>query len=274
MNPLQVKNAVYTGASGRKSIYDLTIPENWNGKLIVFIHGYMGFKDWGCWQLVDSFFVDNSYGFLRYNVSHNGGTVDNPIDFPDPEAFSINTYSKELKDFELIIDHVQEQLGKPLDIYTIGHSRGGGIAALQSQHLFVKKWCSWASICSIEERFPSGEDLIKWKESAYRYVKNGRTKQDLPLHYNQYEDYILNRDRLNIENYCKKNDKPCLLIHGSEDASVLPEEGERLARWTQTELQIIDDAQHTFNSSHPWNDSEMPEALLEACTKTLTFFEV
>lgn len=273
MDSLLVKNAEYIGASNRKSLYDLTIPKNWNGKLIVFIHGYMGFKDWGCWHLVEAYFVNNSYGFLKYNVSHNGGTTDNPIDFPDPEAFSLNTYSKEIEDFSCVINHVVDHLVEKPAIYTIGHSRGGGIAALHSQHPLVKKWCSWAGICSIGERFPTGDELETWKNQTYRYVKNGRTMQNLPLHYDQYRDYISNTERLDIESYCKQNNKPCLLIHGSEDTSVLLKEGERLAQWTKTQLQIIEGAQHTFNSSHPWNEETMPDALVEACSKTLTFFE-
>ena len=81
---VRTTNAVYTGASNRKSLYDLCIPENWNNKIIIFIHGYMGYKDWGCWNLVSDFFTNEKYGFLKYNVSHNGGTIEKPIDFYRP----------------------------------------------------------------------------------------------------------------------------------------------------------------------------------------------
>ena len=62
----------------------------------------MGYKDWGCWNLVEQFFIENNYAFLKYNVSHNGGTIENPIDFDDLNAFSENNYSKEIEDFEAI----------------------------------------------------------------------------------------------------------------------------------------------------------------------------
>lgn len=266
------KNKTYSGANGRESVYDLKIPENWNGKLVLFIHGYMGFKDWGCWNLVGQFFVDNSYGFASYNASHNGGTVDNPIDFPDTEAFSKNSYTNELQDFDHIVTDLEAQLPS-FELYIIGHSRGGGIAALQSAHQKVAKWASWAGISSIEKRFPTGEALEEWRFNTIRYVKNGRTQQDLPHHFDQYLDFHANKERLNIQAHCEKNTKPCLILHGKEDTSVLIEEGEQLAKWTRKELAVIENTQHTFNSAHPWNKEEMPQALLETCQQTLLFFE-
>ncbi|MGB0915595.1 MAG: hypothetical protein ACPGVI_05955 [Crocinitomicaceae bacterium] len=104
-----INNAIFTGAENKKSLYDLAIPNDWNGKLVIFIHGYMGYKDWGCWNLVQDFFTQNQYGFIKYNVSHNGGTIENPIDFDDLASFSQNNYLKELQDFEAITNLVQSE---------------------------------------------------------------------------------------------------------------------------------------------------------------------
>ena len=90
-------NEIFQGADGKESLIDLIIPENFNGKLIVFVHGYMGFKDWGCWPMVEQFFVENGYAFCKYNISHNGCSVDSPTDFVDLESFGKNTYSKREK---------------------------------------------------------------------------------------------------------------------------------------------------------------------------------
>ena len=264
-------NCTYIGSNGRKSLYDLTVPHNWNGKIILFAHGYMGFKDWGCWGLVEQFFVDNSYGFVKYNVSHNGGTIDTPIDFPDTDAFSNNSYTKELYDFEQIISLLESRIVE-FDLYTIGHSRGGGIIALQSGHPNVTKWSSWAGICDIVKRFPAGDILQEWKENTYRFVKNGRTHQDMPHHFDQFLDYQNNAQRLDIKGHCLRNEKPCFILHGAEDMSVLLDEGRNLARWTDTDLYIIQGTQHTFGSSHPWKEDEMPAPLREACEQTLLFF--
>ena len=87
MGPLNLNNKIYVGAAERQSLYDLEIPEIWNGKVVVFVHGYMGFKDWGAWHLMMKHFVNEGFAFVKYNVSHNGGTIENPIDFPDLGAF-------------------------------------------------------------------------------------------------------------------------------------------------------------------------------------------
>ena len=164
-----ITNAIYEGAEGKQSLYDLVIPEDWNGKLIVFIHGYMGYKDWGCWNLVSDYFSSKGFGFLKYNVSHNGGTLDNPIDFDDLEAFSRNNYVYELQDLEAIMNVIQGEFVNVPDIYLIGHSRGGGIALLESDNGFVNKICTWAAISSIESRFPKGEELERWILSPRKF---------------------------------------------------------------------------------------------------------
>ena len=55
--------------------------------LIIFCHGYKGFKDWGAWNLMAEAFAKIGFCFIKFNFSHNGGTIEQPIDFPDLEAF-------------------------------------------------------------------------------------------------------------------------------------------------------------------------------------------
>ena len=85
------KNSIYLGAKGKESLVDLEIPKNFNAQIVIFIHGFMGFKDWGAWNLVQKFFTEKGYGFCKFNTTHNGGTVSDGIDFPDPESFGQNT---------------------------------------------------------------------------------------------------------------------------------------------------------------------------------------
>lgn len=266
------KNRVFNGSEKKASLFDLEIPENWNEKLIIFIHGYMGYKDWGCWNLVSDYFVDREFGFLKYNASHNGGTINAPIDFTDLEAFSKNNYIKEIEDFESILELIQEEFDSFPDIYLIGHSRGGGVALLQSKNSAVRKICSWAGIASIGDRFPHESKLKEWKKNEFYYRENGRTKQQMPHHFSQYESYINNKDRLDIKSYCEKSIVPTLVVHGDKDTSVDIKEGHRIAKWLKTELKVINDTQHTFGASQPWEKNEMPEKLNDVCKLTLEFF--
>ena len=131
---MNIKNASYSGAKGRTSLIDLEIPEEFNGEIIIFIHGFMGFKDWGAWNLVQQFFVQQNYGFCKFNTSHNGGTADNGIDFPDPESFGNNTYSKEIEDLQLVVQWLNDKV-ENWNGHVIGHSKGGAIALIGGKEL-------------------------------------------------------------------------------------------------------------------------------------------
>src|SRR4030065_1665260 len=74
--------------------------------IVIFCHGYKGFKDWGAWNLAAETFADNNLFFVKFNFSHNGGTLEKPKDFPDLEAFGNNNFIKELDDLEDVIDWV------------------------------------------------------------------------------------------------------------------------------------------------------------------------
>lgn len=272
MKEINSRNQIYIGSNDRKSLVDLTIPTSFNGKLIVFIHGYMGYKDWGCWHLVEKFYTDLGFGFCKYNVSHNGGTIDNPIDFSDLKAFGENNYSKELNDLQQVLNWLEIQLTTLPDIYLIGHSRGGGIALLTAFDPRVKKIATWATICDIEKRFPEGKQLQVWKTQGIRYVENGRTLQKMPNNYSQYEDFQTNKDKLNIEKACLHSTKTTFVVHGDQDTSVEIEEGRHIAIWLKTRLFEIEDANHTFGATQPWLDPDMPEHLMKVCEITCGFF--
>ncbi len=269
---MNLKNQIYTGANGRKSLLDLVVPVNFNGRIILFIHGYMGYKDWGCWNLVEKFYTDLGFGFCKFNMSHNGGTIENPIDFTDLESFEENNYSKEVYDVQQVLNWLETQFPTLPDIYLIGHSRGGGIALLTASDSRITKISTWAAICDIEKRFPEGTLLKVWKTQGKRFIENGRTKQKMPNNYSQYEDFELHRDFLNIEQACKKSTKTTFVVHGDMDTSVDIEESRNIATWLKTRLFEIEDAEHTFGATQPWLEDKLPEHLQKVCEITCGFF--
>lgn len=265
-----MKNLIYQGANQRKALYDLEIPSNFNQHILVFAHGFMGFKDWGAWHLVQDFFTSKGFGFLKYNISHNGTDLQNPTEFVDIEAFGKNCYSYELADLKAITQLLKDTY--PNAKYSlIGHSRSGGIALLSSPWHFFDHIISWAGISTILDRFPTGEQITQWKKDGVRYIKNGRTHQDMPLNYSQYEDAILHQKELDIQSICKKSSTPTLLIHGSNDDAVPLSEGKNLALWLGVDLIELDGANHTFGATHPWDSDKLPKDLAKACEYTLTY---
>ncbi|WP_147677693.1 alpha/beta hydrolase family protein [Algibacter pacificus] len=252
--------------------------EKQNLPIIIFCHGYKGFKDWGAWNLMANAFAEAGFCFIKFNFSHNGGTMEQPIDFPDLEAFGNNNYTKELDDLESVIDWVCtnetiKSVGNLEAINLIGHSRGGGIVAIKAEEDHrIKTVISLAGVCDLGKRTATIGDLTDWKNTGVKYVLNGRTKQQMPHFYQFYEDFIANEERLTIKRAVSNLNIPHLIIHGDADTSVLIEEAENLHEWNpKSEFQIIENANHVFNAKHPWESAILPKELQSVIDVSISF---
>ncbi|MFV0540397.1 MAG: alpha/beta hydrolase family protein [Aestuariibaculum sp.] len=278
---LTKQHIVIKGKHNKPILIDVTYTGTLKTKpIVIFCHGYKGFKDWGAWNLMAEAFANKDIYFLKFNFSHNGGTVEQPIDFPDLDAFGNNNYTKELDDLETVIDWVYtnadiKTIANVENIILIGHSRGGGISLIKAQENYkIKGIISWASVCNFGSRAPISGNTDSWKKTGVKYVVNGRTNQDMPHYYQFYEDFIANKERLDIKCAVSKLKIPHLIIHGDKDISVLPIEAQHLHKWnTNSQLEIINDADHVFGVRHPWNRDEIPPQLTEVITKTIAFIK-
>jgi pimeloyl-ACP methyl ester carboxylesterase len=271
MNAINLKNQHFSGAANKQSLIDLVIPEDFNRKMILFIHGFMGYKDWGAWNLMQDFYTSKGFGFCKYNVSHNGTTIDNPTEFNDLSAFANNSYTKELEDLTSALNWVENKFDELPKIYLVGHSRGGGVALLGSKDERVYRVVTLAAISSIEKRFPEGKQLQVWETQGTKYTLNGRTNQKMPQLFSQYENYISNKELLDIQKACETSTKRTLVIHGDADTSVEIKEGHDIANWLKTRLFEIEEADHTFGAKEPWDSTELPEHLEKVCDLIIGF---
>ncbi|MBK8494821.1 MAG: alpha/beta hydrolase [Chitinophagaceae bacterium] len=151
-----IKNIIITGSSGKPINLDIFLPGNKRpAPVVMYAHGFNGFKDWGNFDLVAEKFAMQGFVFVKFNFSHNGTSPGNPEAFVDLEAFGNNNYSKQLEDMLLVTDWVCD----PGNIYhefidtnqlnLAGHSMGGGIAILfAARDKRIKKLMTWASISS------------------------------------------------------------------------------------------------------------------------------
>lgn len=274
------KNIVLKRVDKKPILIDVFFSEEFiNQPVVVFCHGYKGFKDWGAWNLMAETIAKAGFCFIKFNFSHNGGTIDNPIDFPDLEAFGKNNYTQELDDLNDVLDWTQSYFknNKNVDsnsINLIGHSRGGGIAIIKaSEDSRVSKLITLASISDFGKRTATIGDLEEWKRNGVKYVVNGRTKQQMPHYYQFYEDFKANENRLHIKSAVEKLTIPYLIVHGDSDTSISLNEAKELYEWSSnSELTIIPEADHVFNVRHPWGQSKLSKELASVVEEILLFF--
>ena len=278
---MQIKKNIVLDRGDKKPILIdvFSSKESVSQPIVVFCHGYKGFKDWGAWNLMGEYLAKAGCCFIKFNFSHNGGTIENPINFPDLEAFGNNNYTKELDDLDAVLDWVtfyfkdNENININ-DINLIGHSRGGGIAIIKaSEDNRITKLITLASVSDLGKRTATTVGNLKeWKESGVKYVVNGRTKQQMPHYYQFYTDFKANEERLNIKSAEENLKISHLIIHGDNDTSISINEAKELHKWNpKSKLEIIEGADHVFNVKHPWSQSKLSNEL-EKTVKVISTF--
>jgi dipeptidyl aminopeptidase/acylaminoacyl peptidase len=155
----------------------------------------------------------------------------------------------------------------------LGHSRGGGTAILQAaRDARVRALVTWAAISTVNRWTET--DVSQWRRRGRLDVLNARTGEVLPLYTTVLDDVERHHeDELNIEAAAARVRAPWLLIHGGADASVRPEEADRLAAAARPEtIRVIrlDGAGHTFGAVHPWKG--MTDDLEAVFRETVSWF--
>jgi dienelactone hydrolase len=265
----------------RKFMADATFIENGIKKpVIIFNHGFKGFKDWGPFNIVANEFAKAGFVFIKMNFSHNGVTLDNPDKFNDLEAFAQNNFCKELDDTGVLIDELfagetlipegEIDLGA---LFVIGHSRGGAHVILKSnEDPRIKAVVTWAAVNNLEA-WHSKNEMDYWKAKGRIYIHNARTNQEMPMDYQIVENYMANKKRLQVPEAVKNLKIPMLAIHGSDDPTVPVRAVKEISSWNPfVEVKIIQGANHTFGGGHPFDGQELPRDLDEVVHLTAGFF--
>jgi pimeloyl-ACP methyl ester carboxylesterase len=249
--------------------------------VIVFVHGFKGFKDWGHFPLLGRFFAKQGFVFIKLNLSHNGVVVGGTGDLEDLEAFGNNNFSHELNDLGQLLDALHASGATPLPaaaldlsrIYLIGHSRGGGLVlAKAAEDPRVKAVATWAAVATLSPPWPA-EVLAQWQREGVIHIPNARTGQQLPLYYQIAEDYRAHQARFDLAALVPQLRQPLLIVHGDLDETVPLSAAETLlARQPNAELFIVPEAGHQFGGRHPWPEAELPPLARLVAERTATFF--
>ena len=278
-----LRNLQLTGAAARPFLLDAYYVANGKPKpIVLFAHGFKGFKDWGHWGLIARQFAEAGFVFIKFNFSHNGTTLAAPDEFADLEAFGQNNYSKELHDLQAVLAWLHHG-GSDLPaeeadlsrIHLIGHSRGGAISIVYgSQDVRISSLVTWASVVSLDYAWKTPEMIAQWEAEGKYEVVNGRTGQQMPIYYQMYRDYRARAEALNVEAALRRFRKPMLILHGTEDPAVPATAAQTLHQQKpEAVLHLIDGADHVFGGRHPFEATTLPPHSEELAWPDYPFFE-
>lgn len=264
--------------------YDLYTPVTNHGNIfsvILFVHGFKGFKDWGAFPDACEELSREGFAVLAFNHSKNG-VGENMMDFDQPELFANQTLSVDLDDIETLIEALKnkeitndkvvldtDQMG------ILGHSRGGHTAvAAAAEFLEIQCLVTWSAVSDYNARW-SKEMISDWNKKGFTEIKNSRTGQVLKLNKDVYTDAQENANRLMAINRVKELHIPSMFIAGKKDMAVPYNETEKLYRSCPSdykEIRLIDNAGHTFEVSHPFEEDDFPTEFSEALDLTEGWF--
>jgi len=162
----------------------------------------------------------------------------------------------------------------PVQIYLLGHSRGGAISILKAaEDSRVKKIVTWAAVSDFISRNKQST-IDSWKEMGVVHTFNARTKQQMPLYYQFYENLQNNKERLNILKAASRLSIPFLIIHGTDDEAVSAKDAQDLHKACKhSQLYLMEGAKHTFGAKHPFEAEDFPEHAKLTIKKTIEFFK-
>lgn len=259
-------------------IIDADILQNENikeGRLVIFAHGFKGFKDWGGFPFMMKNIAEAGFTAVSFNFTHNGVAKESPMDFSRLDLFAENTHSKELEDLEAVINYFYDNAEKyNIDkekIALIGHSRGGGAVILTAaEDNRIKALVTLASVATVNRY--TEEQKKRWREKGFIEMPNARTGQLMRMNKTFLDDIEQNRERLDIIKAMSRIKIPTLIIHGKEDLAVKSSDAEKLylsSNKETTSLYIIERTGHTFGVEHPFKGTT--KAFDEAISTAVSF---
>jgi alpha-beta hydrolase superfamily lysophospholipase len=197
---------------------------------------------------------------LLFNFSRNGvaGSEKRITNFT---LFSENTFSRELGDLTVILDEIQNagllpSHLKSIPVVLFGHSRGGGIAIVQTaRDARVGGLVTWSAVA----RFDRWTDHQKssWRKMGFLPLAPNAENSPLRLGLNLLRDLELNMNDLNIVTAAGNITVPWLLLHGKTDLTVSYQEALTLrnaAREQSTTLVGLDAVGHLYNAASRTED--------------------
>ncbi|MFQ5704871.1 MAG: alpha/beta hydrolase family protein, partial [Gemmatimonadales bacterium] len=153
--------------------------------LVVVCHGFKGFKDWGFFPFLAQRLARAGMTAVSFNFSGSGVGEDGES-FSEPQRFARNTYSRALRDLEIVRNAVQggnlvNGLPAAQSCGLLGHSFGGAVSILfAAENSDVRALVTWAAVAN-PLRWDE-QTVAQWREEGTIDIVNARTGEILPLY--------------------------------------------------------------------------------------------
>ena len=249
-----------------------------SGFLVLIAPGFLGFKDWGFFPFLAERLCFAGFATLAFNHALCG-VRENLLEITDAQAFSKNSTSQELKDWDLVLDSVllgQLPHAEKIRINRfgiVGHSRGGSYGILMAARVpQIQSVVAWGAIQTFQRY--DAESQRQWRTAGAWEAAQDRSGKKLFLGLQALDALERNDDRLDMLRAIRRVTVPVLFVHGRDDKRVKLAEAQALWKCANpylSRLHIIESAGHTFRTQHPFDKPSEP--LLEAVNETVRWFQ-
>ncbi|MFY0542524.1 alpha/beta hydrolase [Brevibacillus sp. H7] len=228
--------------------------------LLLFCHGFKGFKDWGSFPYVAEELAKRGMAVIRFNFSCNG-VGESLTEFDELEKFGRNTYARELADLSILVNQIlEDRLPVPArfdkeKLFLLGHSKGSADAILfGAGHPLVKGIITWNGVAHVD--LFDGALRREIAENGVGYIANARTGQRMPITREVIDDVDRHAAEYDLLRKVADMPQPLCIIQGDKDyARLVKGAGQLHEAARQSELHWIEGGDHTFNTRHPFAGS-------------------
>jgi pimeloyl-ACP methyl ester carboxylesterase len=244
--------------------------------ILIISHGFKAYREWGFFPYMAEQYAQSGMIVINIDFSQNG-VVDAEKGIFDADVFRTVTVSQEINDLNAVIDNLKYLLneysieGWNGEVFLLGHSLGGAVSVITaSQRNDISKVVTWGSIGDIDRNTQRQKD--DWRAKGVLEFENRITGQMLYLDVEYLEDKLRNKEKYDLEKCISELDIPTLIVHGDKDFTVRMKEAKMLDNAAKnSELCIINKANHTFNCRHPFTVTN--EILDQAINSTIEFLK-
>ncbi len=263
--------------SGALPLYgDTDLPTGTPRACVVFLHGYMGYKDYGFIPVLGRRLAHWGAVVHRFNFAFSGMT-NNVETFERVDLFAQQTWNAQVYDTLCVLEGVNggRLIGQGLPLILLGHSRGG-VAALLTAGRHGQRSGLGAVVTMAAPDTGCSMDAASqqaWLASGVLDVRSNRTGQEMAILSRWLEEQIADPSGHDVLGQAGKIAVPVLAVHGQADETVGPESAARIAESARNgRCALIPEANHVFNMPNPPEQGASLSSEFEAAAITVEGF--